>query len=144
MSNSYSASTPVNNKQQIKILPLPIPVGLPIPTYGGSSGGYGGGYGVSGGGGGGYGASLSHGLFAGFGGPLGPLLLKEKALGLGNDPVKASILAGKANPLIHLLSAPYLKNVRENNGRDLPSIDDFQELLQRSTFGLSDIDRSRR
>ncbi len=33
---------------------------------------------------------------------------------------------GKSNPFIHLLAAPYIKNVRENNGEDLPTLDDLQ------------------
>ena len=56
---------------------------------------------------------------------------------LGNDPIKASFLAARSNPLIHLLAAPYIRNIRENNGADLPSLDDIQNLLERSSFGLS-------
>ena len=56
---------------------------------------------------------------------------------LGNDPIKASFLAARSNPLIHLLAAPYIRNIKENNGADLPSIDDIQDLLERSSFGLS-------
>ncbi len=53
-------------------------------------------------------------------------------------------MAGKSNPFIHLLAAPYIKNVRENNGEDLPTLDDLQELLERSSFGLSDIEQFQR
>ena len=56
---------------------------------------------------------------------------------LGNDPIKASFLAARSNPLIHLLAAPYIKNIKENNGEDLPTLEDVQNLLERSSFGLS-------
>lgn len=56
---------------------------------------------------------------------------------LGNDPIKASFLAARSNPLIHLLAAPYIKNIKENNGEDLPTLEDIQNLLERSSFGLS-------
>ena len=56
---------------------------------------------------------------------------------LGNDPIKASFIAARSNPLIHLLAAPYIKNIKENNGEDLPTLDDLQDLLERSSFGLS-------
>ena len=56
---------------------------------------------------------------------------------LGNDPIKASFLAARSNPLIHLLAAPYIKNIKENNGADLPTLEDIQDLLERSSFGLS-------
>ena len=56
---------------------------------------------------------------------------------LGNDPIKASFIAARSNPLIHLLAAPYIKNIKENNGEDLPTLEDLQDLLERSSFGLS-------
>ena len=56
---------------------------------------------------------------------------------LGNDPIKASFIAARSNPLIHLLAAPYIKNIKENNGEDLPTLEDIQDLLERSSFGLS-------
>ena len=33
---------------------------------------------------------------------------------LGNDPIKASFIAARSNPLIHLLAAPYIKNIKES------------------------------
>ena len=56
---------------------------------------------------------------------------------LGDDPIKASFIAARSNPLIHLLAAPYIKNIKENNGEDLPTLEDLQDLLERSSFGLS-------
>ena len=56
---------------------------------------------------------------------------------LGDDPVKATFISAHSNPLQHLLSAPYLKHVRETNGEDLPTLDEIKELLERSSFGLS-------
>ena len=56
---------------------------------------------------------------------------------LGNDPIKASFIAAQSNPLIHLLAAPYIKDIRENNGEDLPTLDDLEDLFERSAFGLS-------
>ena len=49
---------------------------------------------------------------------------------LGNDPIKASFIAARSNPLIHLLAAPYIKNIKENNGEDLPTLEDLQDLLE--------------
>jgi hypothetical protein len=34
------------------------------------------------------------------------------------------------------MAAPYLRNIKERNGEDLPSLEDIQNLLQKSTFGL--------
>ena len=56
---------------------------------------------------------------------------------LGDDPVKATFISAHSNPLQHLLSAPYLKHVRETDGEDLPTLDEIKELLERSSFGLS-------
>ena len=166
--NSYS--TPSKPMSQVKVLPLPIPVGLPVPvphpyqspyhhydpyTYG-KAGILGGSYPLYG-----------NGLFGGFGSKLLSPLLKEIALGgpkglastsefpsaaatalgfhggiFGSDPIKASLVASKSNPLIHLLAAPYIKNIKESNGEDLPTLDDFQRLLQRATFPLTDIDEN--
>jgi len=128
---------------------VPIPVGLPVPSYGKGYGGYGyGGYG------GGH-HPYQLGLFGGFGGPLSELLREKTkdgdgALGpllgggpltdVGFNPVKASILAGRSSPFIHLLAAPYIKNIRENGGADLPTLNDLQDLLERSSFGLTGLD----
>ena len=152
-SNNYGSpqAAPQGPRGDVKVLPLPIPIALPVPVP--HSPGYGYGYGH----GGGYGYSysgglhslagaspLSHGIFGGFGGPLSELLKDGKSNkvfgGLGFDPIKASIVAGRSNPFIHLLSAPYIKNIKENTGEDLPSLEDLQELLERSSFGLTGLD----
>ena len=56
---------------------------------------------------------------------------------LSNDQIKASLIAGRSNPLIHLLAPPYINNIEENDGEDLPSLDNLQDLLEESSFGLS-------
>ena len=56
---------------------------------------------------------------------------------LGDDPVKATFISAHSNPLQHLLSAPYLKHIKETNGEDLPTLEEIKELLERSSFGLS-------
>ena len=56
---------------------------------------------------------------------------------LGDDPVKASFITAQSNPMLHLLSAPYLKHIKETNGEDLPTIEEVKELLELSSFGLS-------
>ena len=74
-----------------------------------------------------------------------PLLQAGQAAGtyrafpntLGDDPVKASFITAQSNPLLHLLSAPYLKHVKETDGEDLPTIEEVKELLELSSFGLS-------
>ncbi len=142
-------------RSDVKVLPLPVPIALPVPVP--HTPGYGGHYHYNYGGGiasghpfaAGFGSPLAHGLFAGFGGP--HAFSKDGVSnpaapffgGLGFDPIKASIVAGRSNPLIHLLAAPYIKNIKENNGEDLPSLDDLQELLERSSFGLTGLDNFR-
>ena len=56
---------------------------------------------------------------------------------LGDDPIKASFISAYSNPMLHLLSAPYLKHVKETNGEDLPTIEEVKQILERSSFGLS-------
>ena len=56
---------------------------------------------------------------------------------LGDDPVKATFISAHSNPLQHLLSAPYLKHIKETNGEDLPTLEEIKEFLERSSFGLS-------
>ena len=56
---------------------------------------------------------------------------------LGDDPIKASFITAHSNPLLHLLSAPYLKHIKETDGEDLPTIEEVKELLELSSFGLS-------
>ena len=56
---------------------------------------------------------------------------------LGDDPLKATFISANSNPLQHLLSAPYLKHVKETNGEDLPTLEEIKELLERSSFGLT-------
>ena len=51
--------------------------------------------------------------------------------------MKATFISANSNPLQHLLSAPYLKHVKETNGEDLPTLDEIKELLERSSFGLT-------
>ena len=56
---------------------------------------------------------------------------------LGDDPIKASFITSNSNPLLHLLTAPYLKHIKETNGEDLPTLEEIKDLLERSSFGLS-------
>ena len=56
---------------------------------------------------------------------------------LGDDPVKATFISAHSNPLQHLLSAPYLKHIKETDGADLPTLEEIKELLERSSFGLT-------
>ena len=56
---------------------------------------------------------------------------------LGDDPIKASFITAHSNPFLHLMSAPYLKHIKETNGEDLPTIEEVKELLELSSFGLS-------
>ena len=56
---------------------------------------------------------------------------------LGDDPIKAAFISAHSNPFLHLLSAPYLKHIKETDGEDLPTIEEVKELLELSSFGLS-------
>lgn len=176
---SHTIHRPSSSTRQnvdIKILPLPIPIGLPTPLFLGPSAYHPNNYGHD------YNRQYESypnyapnpydfGLFSGFGNDIVGPTLKKVALGqkvsveekrklhshhlrgvggsgghplspsfYGNDPIRASILASRSNPLIHLLAAPYIKNIKENNGKDLPTLDDLKILLEKSSFGLSDID----
>lgn len=84
------------------------------------------------------------GLGAGSGNPLLKQALLSNAIGGGGfgdsnfgNPVRAALLSSRSNPLIHLLAAPYIRNIEENDGEDLPTIDELKDLLEESSFGLT-------
>lgn len=60
-----------------------------------------------------------------------------KAGSIPDDQItEASIVAAMSNPFAYLLAAPYLRDLEENDGEDLPTLEDLKQLFQRAAFDM--------